>query len=63
MPHAKKYIALSQKTAGMLFVWNAKRMEPITAENKHWALCFVTALVLKVALGLPNHKTQTFLIQ
>lgn len=62
MPHSKGYVALSQKTAGMLFVWDAKRMEPITTENKHWALCFATALALNVTLGLPDHKKQAFLI-
>lgn len=41
----------------MLFVWNAKKIELITKENKHSALCFAffdTGLVLKVAFGLPD---------
>lgn len=60
--HTLRDLALSQKTAGMLFVWDAKRMEPITTENKHWALCFATALALKVTLGLHDHKNQAFLM-
>lgn len=49
------YVALSQRTVGLLFVWNAKRMELIGKENKYSALHFSffdAGLVLKVALGL-----------
>lgn len=29
------YIALSQKTVGMMLVWNIKRMELMAKENKY----------------------------
>lgn len=48
------YVALSQRTVGLLFVWNAKRMELISKENKYSALRFAffdAGLILKVALG------------
>lgn len=52
--------AYSQKTVGMLFAWNMKRIELIAKENKKSALCFALldyGLVLKVALD-PHDQNQ-----